>query len=44
MRRKWRTASTGFLCTLLLLLVTSVWSLASCSGDQVIIGANNHLS
>ncbi|WP_228054950.1 bactofilin family protein [Gloeocapsopsis crepidinum] len=42
MRHKWRTAITGFLCTLLLLLflVTPVWSLASRSKDQVIIGAN----
>lgn len=41
MRRKWRTAITGFLCTLLLLLlVTPVWLLASRSGDQVIVGAN----
>jgi hypothetical protein len=42
MMRKWRTTSIGFLCTLLLLLflITPVWSLASRSGDQVIIGAN----
>ncbi|PPS43297.1 polymer-forming cytoskeletal protein [Chroococcidiopsis sp. TS-821] len=41
-RGKWRTASVGFLCTLLLLvfLATPVWSLVSRSGDQIIIGAN----